>query len=189
MSASSLKAAREALSQLLTLTDEEENPVGPTSEGDLNGAPSARPLSSNRAAIEDLFDRVRKTLGLEEMPDGSVSFFERLKEGEEEYHFRYNLSPAENTGREERMIGQVDVGKIFTLTRRLRVKGEDEEREPESQEDLTAEVEQSQELESGATVNTKTTWKNGQLGPVELGAIEAFLTPAVDLLGRKNGKE
>jgi hypothetical protein len=186
MSASSLEAARNALSQLLSLTDEEGSPVGPTTEGDLNGELSALPPSSNRAAIEDVYNRIRTALGLEEMPEGSVSFFKRLEDGEEEYHLRYNLSPAGKTGREERIIGQVDVGTVFILARRLPAGGDGNEGPSDDQERLTAEVDQSRELESGAKVTTETTWKNGQLGPVELGTIEAFFVPAVDLLERED---
>lgn len=133
-----------------------------------------------------MYSRIRTALGLEEMPEGSVSFFKRLEDGEEEYHLRYSLSPEGKIGREERIIGQVDVGKVFILARRLPAEGDGNESTSDDLGRLTAEVDQSRELESGAKVTTETTWENGQLGPVELGAIEAFFVPAVDLLERED---
>lgn len=161
--------------------------MGPTAEGDLNGRLPTLPTPSDRAAIESLFDRVRTAVGVEKLPEGSVSFFERLGEDDEEYHLRYNLLPVGNAGRDERLIGQVEVGKILTLTRRL--PSESANNEPDGRDRLSAEVTRSQKLKSGATVKTETNWSGGQLGPVELGAIEAFFVPAVELFEREGGKE
>ena len=186
----SLSSTREALSQLLSLTDEDDAPMGPTALGDLNGEFSSAPEISGRAAIDDLIAKLRSALGIDELPDGSVSFFERLREGDDEYHLRYKLSPDRSSGRQERVIGQIDPGKILTLTRDLSGQ-ETETSEPENQQsegqmaNLRVEIQQTQELESGATVKTETIWQGGQLGPVELGALEGFLRPAIDHLQRE----
>ena len=50
---------------------------------------------------------------------------------------------------------------------------------------ISIEILQTQELESGATVKTETTWTSNQLGPIEFGAIEGFFRPALDLLQRE----
>jgi hypothetical protein len=188
MATSSLSATREALSQLLSLTDEDGAPAGPTAPGDLNGELSSAPEAASQADVEEVIAELRGALGLDGLPDGSVSFFERLREGDEEYHLRYKLSPAASSGRNEQVLGQIDVGKVLTLTRHLPGTTKGEHGEPESQKaSLNVEVQRTKELESGATVKTETTWEEGQLGPVELGALEGFLRPAVDLFRR--GKE
>lgn len=182
----SLSSTRGALSQLLSLTGEDGSPVGPTALGDLNGEFSSAPETSGRADIDELIAHLRSALGIEELPDGSVSFFERLTEEGEEYHLRYNLSRARPSRREEKVIGQIDVGTVLTLTRHL--PGEengDTENQETQKPSLSAEVQKARELESGATVKTETTWQSGQLGPVELGALEGFLRPAIDRLRRE----
>jgi hypothetical protein len=186
MPVSSLSATREALSQLLSLTDAEGSPASPTAPGDVNGELASAPDAASRADVEEAIAELREAVGLDGLPDGSVSFFERLQDGEEEYHLRYNLSPGHSSGRDERVIGQIDPGKILTLTRPLPGEQDEEERESESREpSLHVEAQRTQHLENGATVRTDTTWQDGQLGPVELGALTGFFRPAIDRLRRE----
>ncbi len=190
MSVSSLSSTREALSGLLSLTGEDGSPIGPTAVGDLNGEFSSVPKTAEQADVERVIGELRAVIGLDGLPDGSVSFFERLCEEDEEYYLRYKLSLAHSFGRRERIIGQIDIGTVLTLTRHLPAPV-DEGSESETQSsgsqraDLSVEIQQTQELESGATVKTDTTWTEGQLGPVELGALVGFLRPALDLLQRE----
>ena len=203
MSAPALSSTREALSGLLSLTGEDGSPIGPTAPGDLNGEFSSAPQTADRADIERLIDELRALIGLDQLPGGSVSFFERLYEEDEEYHLRYKLSPARPSGRtptgsperKERLVGQIDAGTVLTLTRRVPAP-EDESSDVGNQKSdnrnsesrkaaLSAEIQQTEELDSGATVKTDTTWTGSQLGPVELGALEGFFRPATDLLQRE----
>ena len=198
----SLSQAREALSRLLFLTGEDGSPVGPTARGDRSGELSSTPETSARADVEDLLADLRGALGIGELPDGSISFSEWLREGEEEYPLRYRLSPARPSGRkgpfaskellrrEETLTGQIDVGAVLTLTRRFSDK-EAGNRGPEPRDSearmgsLRAEVQTGEDLESGATVKTETTWTSEQLGPVELGALEGFFRPAIERIRRE----
>jgi len=197
----SLSQAREALSRLLSLTGEDGSPVGPTARGDRSGEISSTPETSARADIEELLAELRGALGIEELPNGSVSFSKWLREGEEEYPLRYRLSDAQSSGRkglfaseellerEETLTGQIDVGTVLTLTRRFPDKeagnGGPEPRDSEAKKgNLRAEVQTGEDLESGATVKTETTWTSEQLGPVELGALEGFFRPAIERLRR-----
>lgn len=190
MSTASLSSSRKALSRLLSLTDEEGSPIGPTAQADLNGEFSAVPMTAGQTDIERMIDELRIAVGLHQVPDGSVSFFERLCADEEEYHLRYKLGPPRSSVREERVIGQIDIGKILTLTRHLPAKegesGKSENRNLDGQSpSVRVQIQQTQELDSGATVKTDTTWTDGQLGPVEQGALVEFLQPAIDLLKRE----
>jgi hypothetical protein len=181
MLTSSLSPTREALSELLSLTDENGSPSGPTSEGDLYGEMSDPPSTSDRSAVDDLFGRVRRALGIEDIPEGSVSFSKWLHDGEEEYHLRYKMTSAPSGGRQERLIGQLDIGKALTFTRQF-----DRERNSGREDVLEIEVYQSRELESGATIKNETTWDDREIGPAELGTVVAFFTPALEILEREN---
>ena len=172
---------RGALSGLLSLTDQEGSPPGPTAQEDLGGDINEIPYPSDRTATENLFGRVRRALGIENIPDGSVSFPEWLQDGEEEYHLRYKMTSSPSGGRQERLIGQLDIGKVLTFTRQF-----DPERNSDREGVLEIEVYQSRELESGATIKSETTWDDKEIGPAELGTVVAFFTPAVKLLERAN---
>ena len=181
MPASTLPSSRGAISVLLSLTDEEGSPSGPTAQEDRGGNMHEIPSPSDRTAINNLFGRVRRALGIEDIPEGSVSFSEWLHDGEEEYHLRYKMTSAPSGGRQERFIGQLDIGKVLTFTRQF-----DPERNSDREGVLEIEVYQSRELESGATIENETTWDDREIGPAELGSVVAFFTPAVKLLEYKN---
>jgi hypothetical protein len=200
MRTSSLSPAREALDVLLALRDEDGNPIGPTAEQDRlpeknlsagddpDGGRAAPP--ADRSEVDKLFDRVREVIGIEELPEGSVHFSEWLREGEEEYPLRYSLRPvrsrwSETDKREEKLVGQLDIGKVLTFTRRISVNATGIRGIFDDENRLSAEVYQSRTLESGATVRNETTWDDQQLGPLELGAVVAFFQPAIAFYEQK----